>query len=1077
MLIFFLLLSITEFFSYFSSSVRSIIFYSYIFIHLFLFIYFIVIPLLKIFGITPILTYTESSRIIGKYFPEIKDKLLNTLQLLDNSKSDNYELLNAAITRKTYELKPFKFHAAINIKINKKYLVYFLAPLSIIVFILFASPSLIKESTIRLVNYTETYTRPLPYELIIINDSLSVLQGEDLIIEVKVIGDVTPQHLYLDYGKIKLPFKKKSSISFEYSLKNLQKSFDFNLLTNDYKTESYKVDVILKPSILSFSTDIVYPKYLKKKNESIFNIGNITIPEGSKVRWKFKTFNTEFVQFNLNNENHNIISVNEHFEFENHFVNDTEYYITYSNSTVGYSDTLRYKVNVIKDEFPTINIQHFKDSLFDYQVYFTGNISDDYGFKDLVFNYHFVSDSTSISNHNTGKPISINLETNKHQFYYYFDFSTININPGEEIVYFFTVRDNDELHHYKSSDSRKFHYRKHTEKEIEEISNSISDNIKNNLENSIEKITEFKEELESLKRSLLNKNKLEWGDREKIDNLMNKHNELEKELQNVDDLQKEKSQYDEKVGEENESLLKMQKQLEELFDKIMTDEMKQQIQELQDLLEKFNNKQQMDQKLDQMKMSNDALEKQLERQLELFKNFELQQKLQNTLEKLNEMQKKQKDLSIKSENKLESNSEILEKQKELKDKFNNLEKDIEELIEKNNDLQEPYNLEDTKQDQQDVNKEMNNSIDQLQKNNNTKSSQSQNNSAQKMQQMQNKLNSMMNSMQQQSASEDLNKLRELLENIVKVSFDQEKLLNSFSNIRRDDPDYVKKIKEQRNIQEDIGMINDTLFKISKRQAQIEPVISKKLSEIEYNLEEAISSAEQRRIAGAKTRQQYVMTGLNDLALLLAESIEDMQQQMGMGMGKGKPSQSQPSQSQMPSLMQMQQQLNQQIQQLKDQMQNGQKSSQSQKSGQSTSEKLARLAAEQAAIRRKLQQLSEQYDSEGSFKLSKMLKEAADKMEQTENDLVNKVISRQTLNRQKEIESRMLESDKAERKQEKEKKRISEEAKSADFSNKKERFKYNSIDKKKEYELLKTVSPKLNNYYKQKVKQYFYNIEE
>jgi hypothetical protein len=101
---------------------------------------------------------------------------------------------------------------------------------------------------------------------------------------------------------------------------------------------------------------------------------------------------------------------------------------------------------------------------------------------------------------------------------------------------------------------------------------------------------------------------------------------------------------------------------------------------------------------------------------------------------------------------------------------------------------------------------------------------------------------------------------------------------------------------------------------------------------------------------------------------------------------------------------------------------------------------------------------------------------ADKMEETETDLVNKMISQETINRQEEILTRLLESEKAEKEREMEEKRQSNEAKSDNYSNLSE-FKQYKILKQKETELLKTVSPALNPFFKTKVNQYFNKLKD
>jgi hypothetical protein len=97
------------------------------------------------------------------------------------------------------------------------------------------------------------------------------------------------------------------------------------------------------------------------------------------------------------------------------------------------------------------------------------------------------------------------------------------------------------------------------------------------------------------------------------------------------------------------------------------------------------------------------------------------------------------------------------------------------------------------------------------------------------------------------------------------------------------------------------------------------------------------------------------------------------------------------------------------------------------------------------------------------------------MEETEKDLVNKKILQETMNRQQQILTRLLESEKAEMKREQEQKRQSTEAKNQKFSNFDSNFKYNST-KTFSVELMKTIQPEYNYFYKNKINGYFLKFE-
>ena len=139
-----------------------------------------------------------------------------------------------------------------------------------------------------------------------------------------------------------------------------------------------------------------------------------------------------------------------------------------------------------------------------------------------------------------------------------------------------------------------------------------------------------------------------------------------------------------------------------------------------------------------------------------------------------------------------------------------------------------------------------------------------------------------------------------------------------------------------------------------------------------------------------------------------------------------------------------------------------------------SQDLAKAAAQQQAIRQALQKLGQELNKDGSGN-GKELQKIAEEMEKNEDDLVNKRLTIETLKRQQDILTRLLESEKAERERDQDNKRESHENKMEDFSNQKQFLEYKR-KKEKEVELLRTVPPALTPYYKQKVNQYFNRVQ-
>jgi hypothetical protein len=172
-LLYFLFTLFVEYFLWLKPTARTILFWTFIAVELFLLLRFILFPIFKLFKLQKGIDYSQASKIIGNHFSEVGDKLTNFLQLSqDKNKS---ELLLASIDQKASTLQPIPFSNAINFGKNKKYL-----PLAIIPLLFFAyfyisgNSNLITQSLNRVVNYKQQFLPPAPFEFQLLNNSLQL---------------------------------------------------------------------------------------------------------------------------------------------------------------------------------------------------------------------------------------------------------------------------------------------------------------------------------------------------------------------------------------------------------------------------------------------------------------------------------------------------------------------------------------------------------------------------------------------------------------------------------------------------------------------------------------------------------------------------------------------------------------------------------------------------------------------------------------------------------------------------------------------------------------------------------------
>ena len=537
--------------------------------------------------------------------------------------------------------------------------------------------------------------------------------------------------------------------------------------------------------------------------------------------------------------------------------------------------------------------------------------------------------------------------------------------------------------------------------------------------------------------------------------------------------------------------------------------MKETMAEIERMMQELDKKK-VQQQLEQLKLDNAELERQLDQNIELMKRLEIEKKVEQTIKMMDRLAEEQRDLGKKTSDKSvkTDKSDLLQKQQELNDRFQQLKQDIDQIkqdykaLDPSTDFKVPQELE------QQVEQHQQGAQQQLQKGKNKEASKMQQEAADDMEKLSEALAEAQVDAEQQDLAEDAEQVRQLLKNLVRLSFNQEELITDIKAIYIQDPRYQTVITRQNRVKDDFRNVEDSLRAMARRQLNVASAITKEVGEVNSSIARSLnglldmnqsfygagsggSAPTNYRNTQAAQSMQYSMTSLNNLALVLAESLDQMQNQMRQNAqkkkngqcknpgksssqcsnpGKGKPSPK--------SMRQMQQELNKQMEALKKQLdkQGKQPNGRHQLGqGQQMSEELAKMAAQQEMIRRMMQQYGQEMKSAsgGDPKLAREIEQMMRQMEQTETDLVNRTITQQTLQRQQQIMTRLLEHERAEMQREKEQRRESHEGS--------ELYSQPSPAELEKYQRqlqpaadpLRTVPPNLQPYYRQKVNDYFY----
>jgi len=344
-----------------------------------------------------------------------------------------------------------------------------------------------------------------------------------------------------------------------------------------------------------------------------------------------------------------------------------------------------------------------------------------------------------------------------------------------------------------------------------------------------------------------------------------------------------------------------------------------------------------------------------------------------------------------------------------------------------------------------------------------KAKEKQKNAAQQMKEMSQKMQQ--RSMQQsgEELKADIETLRQILDNLVTFSFQQEELLEDFSKIDINNPGYASRLRRQNDLRENFRHIDDSLYSLALSNPMITENITKSLTDIEFDIDKSLERLAENQLPQGTASQHYVVTGANDLAFMLSEILSMMQQQANPQLGKG---QGKKSEFQLQDIIKKQREINKEFQEQgkeqKGKQNEGKKPGKGM--GEGEMEELFEIYKAQQELRQSLQKLNKKEGSQRGKQIEEQMKDA-------EEQLLDNGFDPENLQNLQQLEHELMEYEDA-RLQQGENNRRESETNLQQFNN---TTKDQSI-KAKEYfnsiEILNRQSLPLREIYKQKVKTYF-----
>ncbi len=1053
MIALFLIINGIEYFSWLPQKGRLILLLLFILGTLFVTIFYFAIPVVNLIRFRKKMSDEQAAVIIGKFFPEISDKLLNTIQLSNEySQNADNELLAATIEQRTEHLKLINFSDAVNLKENYKYLKIFGLAFVILSVTLIFIPDFSKKPTQRIINYSQDFEKPLPFSVELSAINIEASQGKDVEFRIHVIGERIPDAFYIKSNTGIRIMNRLNTNDFRFIFKNVYQNEEFFVEGGDYRSQIINLTVRPNPTMLYYEAKLTFPKYIHRKNETISGKTRIIVPQGTEVEFVFHTRDVNVLKIN---DSISIEKSNDGFVFTSKYTKTTKFNVTLYNNWNA-TDAIPFTVEVIPDAYPDIQVQNFHED-FAKQTYYSGLIADDYGFTKLL--YHFEVDGKP--QQSFVKNIPIDKRNTRSSFYYSIDIDTLTLYRGDEIKAYFEIFDNDGINGPKAKRSEVFYHVLPTTEQLDSIANNTENQILNNLNQRSDELQNLRKDIEDMLRDLMSKKDLDWSDKEKMKELMEKQKEVQEEWNKIQEEQKELSDFIKENELSSEELIKKQEEINKLFEEVIPDEMKKLMDEIEQLLSEMPRERMQDIMKD-LKKNNEAMQQMMDRNLSLLEQLKVEKDMNQLMDEMQQLA-----------DELMNNTDSISAQ-DAENQFNKMEQKLDSIIDKNQGLSDPFDINKDEEAFEEIQQDLENAEESEDGGEHDSAQKQKQKAGKKMKEMQENMMSMMMGGGMDQLAEDAHLVRILLENVVRSSHAEEELMQEISVMKKDDPMVSQKISRQKEISENFVMVEDSLRKMANRQVMIKNFVFNELQIIDQQSESAMKDILESRFGSATQKQQKAMMSMNNLALMLAESLNDMESMMeGQSSsscskpGKSKGNQGKPKN--MKNMKDLQNQLGEQLKKMQQQMQ------QQQKDGNPTenmSEELARMAAQQELIREGMQQMLEEMKKNGVLGddgINQIIKD----MEKLEEDIVNKRITNQTIRRNKDILSRMLKAENAQQEREKEEKRKSDEYKGPEKTHNIDELRYEESIKKQQ-DFLRTNPIEYQPFYKEKINKYFLN---
>jgi hypothetical protein len=997
------------------------------------------IPLLRSLGILKGSDLETIATKAGNHFPNVRDRLLNLLQLHreNEEKGTLYspDLIDAAFLDLRAEVAGLDFRDPVTYARSRWLGKLLSVAIVAILLIMVGFPSALFEAAGRLIHHGQEFATASPIRFIVQPGNAEVVRGEDVQVSVAVEGErvdrltlLTRQEGEVNFNEAAL--KKNSDVKFAYAITSIKNSTQYYAETNGIRSDEYKITVIDRPAVKNFRLHLAYPSYTGIPPKDLDdNIGDVTAPLGTRIDFSLGA-NKEPAKVSLVFNDHTElpmkvagVSATVHLVLSK---NQTYHVLLVDEKGIGNRDPIEYQMTVVPDEHPTVSIVlpgKDIDLADDVRLPLLMKIHDDFGFTKVRLGYKLVhSRYEQPSDQYTY--IDVPLETygpagklraTDLDVSYAWDLKNLSLATEDVVSYYAEVYDNDVVSGPNIGRSQAYTIRVPS---LDEVFADVEKGHKGTIEDlkgATEDAKELKKKLDEINQDLKkSRDQLNWEKQKNAEELLKKYEQLQKNVQETNRKLDQVVQQIEKNNILSPETLEKYLELQQLMEQINSPELREAMKKLQEALQNLN-PDQLREALQKFTFSEEQFRQSLERTLSILKRIQIEQKVQEALKRTADLQQQQEELRKETERSnpgdKEKGQELAKRQQDAKQDLEALQKELSELEKKMQEFPDEMPLEELRKATEELNKQqvgqkMERSAQQLQSGEMQQAQMEQQDIASALEQLRKQLEQTQQAMLQKQQQQVVRDLKKMLQNLLTLSQEQESLKNESQNLEPNSQQFRENAQQQMRVMNELMELTDSMQKLSQRTLVINREMGKAIGKALTEMNESINGMESRNGAIASQHQAEAMESLNEAAVQILNALQAAMQGGG---GAGLPS----------LLQQLQQMIGQQQGINAGTMNLGQSNSLTPEQ----QAEMARLAGQQAAVQKSLEQLNEEArQSAERERILGDLGKISDEMKEVVKDLEQNDVNRNTIKKQERILSRLLDAQRSMRERDFEKRR-------------------------------------------------------